>query len=111
MSVSNGTDCPVEWPVAMRGIQCAVTRRPIDGSLPPYRPEEAMTVAEAIATYTAGGAYASFEEHTKGAIRPGMLADFVVLDGDPFTADPMALHTIQPVMTVMGGKTVYRKGE
>ena len=111
MHVSNGTDCPVEWAVAMRGIQCAVTRRPIDGSLSPYRPEEAMTVEEALTSYTAEGAHASFEEHVKGAIRPGMLADFTVLSADPFAADPMKLHTIVPMMTVMGGKTVYRKGE
>ena len=109
MHVSNGTDCPVEWPVAMRGIQCAVTRRPIDGSLPPYRPEEAMSVEEAILSYTAEGAWASFEEDKKGLIQPGMLADFVVLSGDPFTADPMALHTITPLMTVLGGDVVYRK--
>ena len=111
MHVSNGTDCPVEWPVAMRGIQCAVTRRPIDGSLPPYRPEEAMTVAEALASYTSEGAWASFEENVKGMIRPGMLADFVVLDGDPFAADPMQLHAIEPVMTVMGGRTVYSRAQ
>ena len=111
MHVSNGTDCPVEWPVAMRGIQCAVTRRPIDGSLPAYRPEEAMSVEEALRSYTAEGAYASFEENVKGMIKPGMLADFVVLSGNPFTVEPMELHTITPLMTVMGGKTVYRKGE
>jgi len=68
-------------------------------------------VEEALRSYTAEGAYASFEENVKGMIKPGMLADFVVLDGNPFTVEPMELHTITPLMTVMGGKTVYRKGE
>ena len=109
MHVSNGTDCPVEAPDPMRGVQCAVTRRPIDGSLPPYNPQEAMTVEEALLSYTAEGAYASFEEDVKGRIAPGMLADFVVLSDDPFGAEPGELAKIHAELTVLGGRVVYRK--
>ena len=107
MHVSNGTDCPVEMPVAMRGIQCAVTRRPLNGSLPPYRPEEAMSVEEALRSYTAEGAWASFEEKVKGEIRPGMLADFVVLAENPFETAPEALGGIAVEAAYLGGAQVY----
>lgn len=109
LHVSNGTDCPVELPDPMRGIQCAVTRQPLDGSLLPYRPEEAMSLEEALLSYTAEGAYASFEEGFKGRIAPGMAADFVVLTEDPFCVDAQELHRICTLLTVLGGRVVYAK--
>ena len=105
--VSNGTDCPVEYPNPMRGLQCAVTRQPLDGSLPPYRPEEAFTVEEALQIYTAAGAYASHEEHFKGQIKPGMAADFVILDGSPFDVPAGEIHKIKTLQTFLGGRCVY----
>lgn len=108
MHVSNGTDCPVESPNPLRGVACAVTRQPLDGSLAPYRPEEAMTVEEALRSYTAEGAYASFEEREKGRIAPGMLADFAVLGGNPFAAEPRAIAQIAVEETYLEGTCVYR---
>ncbi|MGN1368845.1 MAG: amidohydrolase [Aristaeellaceae bacterium] len=105
--VSNGTDCPVENPHPMRGIQCAVTRQPLDGSLPPYRPEEAFTVEEALQIYTSEGAFASFEEDFKGQILPGMAADFVVLDANPFAVQAGDIHRIRTRQTFLGGRCVY----
>ena len=107
ITVSGGTDCPVEKPDPMRGLQCAVTRQPLDGSLPPYRPEEAMSVEEALQIYTAGGAYASFEEGFKGQIKPGMAADFVILDGNPFDVPESEISRIPTVSTFLGGRKVY----
>ena len=107
VSFSNGSDAPVEDPVVLRGIQCAVTRRSIGSTDAPYRPEEALTVGEAIDSFTKGAAYASFEEHIKGRIQPGMLADFVILGEDPFTADPETLHKIPVAATYLGGEKVY----
>ena len=82
-TVSNGTDCPVELPFALGGIQCAVTRKNLRGDLGPYLPEEAFSLHEALYSYTAAGAWASFEENSKGRIRAGMLADFVILEAIP----------------------------
>lgn len=107
LTVSNGTDCPVENPNPMRGLQCAVTRQPLDGSLPPYRPEEAMSVEEALQIYTAGGAYASFEEDFKGRISPGMAADFAILDKSPFDVLAQDIHRINTLQTFLGGQCVY----
>ncbi len=106
-TVSNGSDCPVELPRVLHGIQCAVTRTCLDGSEPPYLPGEAFTVEEAIDSFTSGGAYASFEEDKKGRIQPGMLADFVVLGGNPFTAAPDAIQNIPVLTTYLAGNRVY----
>ena len=106
-SVSNGSDCPVEKPDVLAGIQCAVTRRDLKG-FGPYLPEEAFTVREALDSFTAAGAYASFEETIKGQIRSGMLADFTVLGADPFEADASELKNIPILGTYLGGKQVYK---
>jgi len=107
LHASNGTDCPVERPDPMRGIQCAVTRQPLDQSLPPYRPEEALSVEEALNSYTQEGAYASFEEHFKGRICSGMAADFAVLSADPFETDSDKLSSITCLATYLGGQQVF----
>ncbi len=109
LHVSNGTDCPVEWPDPMRGVQCAVTRQPLNGDLPPYRPEEAFSVEEALQIYTWEGARASYEEAVKGRVVPGMLADFTVLSGDPFATPAQELSQIHAVRTFLAGACVYNE--
>ena len=108
ISLSNGSDAPVELPDVMAGIQCAVTRRslhtPMDA---PYLPSESLSVAQAIDSFTMGGAYASFEEQLKGQIMPGMLADFVVLEENPFQVPADRLSEIPVNTTVLGGYPVY----
>lgn len=103
--VSNGSDCPVELPDVMKGIECAVTRTSIDGT-GPYLPDESLTVSEALDTFTVNSAYASFEENVKGMIKEGMLADFVVLSSDPFSAKPREIHLIKASETYLGGERV-----
>ena len=105
-TVSNGSDCPVEAPDVMAGIQCAVTRRDLMG-FGPYLPGEAFTMEEALDSFTAGGAWAGFEEDTKGVIAPGFLADFVVLGADPFTAAPGQIKDIPILETWLGGERVW----
>ena len=106
VTVSNGSDCPVEMPNVMGGIQCAVTRRDLKGE-GPYLPGEAFTVQEALDSFTKMGAKASFEEAMKGEIKPGMLADFVVLGENPFETDPAKLKDIPIVSTHLGGRQVF----
>ena len=105
-TVSNGSDCPVELPNVMGGIQCAVTRRDLKGN-GPYLPDEAFSMQEALDSFTKAGAYASFEETVKGQIAPGMLADFVVLGANPFVTDLPKIKDIPIVATYLGGKQVY----
>lgn len=63
--VSNGTDCPVELPKALAGIQCAVTRRTLKG-VGPYLPEEAFTVEEALNSYICTSMIPILSKSTRG---------------------------------------------
>ena len=95
LTVSNGTDCPVEMPNALAGMQCAITRTDRKGSVEPYLLEQAFSVKEALDSYTKQGAYSSFEEKVKGQIQEGYYADFVVLEENPFNVD---IHNIQDIV-------------
>ena len=89
----------------LMGIQGMVTRKGWDGKV--WGANQKITVAEAIKVNTLHGAYASKEEHLKGSITPGKLADFVVLADDPHTIDPEKIKDIKIVRTVVGGNTSY----
>ncbi len=108
VSVSNGSDCPVELPDVMTGIECAVTRTSLDGC-GPYLPGQAFSVREALDSFTVRGAEANFEENVKGRIAPGYLADFTVLQENPFSVEPGRLHEIGIAACFLGGKLVAGK--
>ena len=90
----------------LMGMQGMVTRKGWDGKT--WGVNQRITVDEALQVNTINGAYASFEEGTKGSITAGKLADFVVLAEDPHTVDPEKIKDIQIVRTVVGGATVYQ---
>ncbi|MGN1032205.1 MAG: amidohydrolase [Intestinibacter sp.] len=108
--IAYGTDCPVEDCNPFPNIYSAVTRKDSTG-FPEggFYPEECVDVYTAIDAYTEGSAYMEFMEGKKGRIKPGQLADIVVLDKDIFTCDPMEIRDILPVMTMIDGKVVYRR--
>ena len=72
--------------------------------------EQTITVAEALRMYTSAGANAEGTGHRKGTIQPGMLADMVLLNTDPITAEPEQLKEIRVVLTVLGGEVVWEGG-
>ncbi|MBQ2657541.1 MAG: amidohydrolase, partial [Erysipelotrichaceae bacterium] len=108
--VSNGSDAPVEIPDALKGIECAITRTSIDGT-GPYLPKQAFSVKEALDSFTINSAIGSFEEDYKGLIKEGYLADFVILDEDPFEIDKFSIHKIRVLKTYLNGKCVYENSE
>jgi len=71
------------------------------------RPTERLTREQALRAYTRGSAWFTWEENRKGAIAPGMLADFIVLDRDYLTVNEDDIRFIKPVLTAVGGKVVY----
>lgn len=104
-----GSDAPVELPDPLHGIHAAVTRQRPDGEpAGGWQPGERTTVAEAIAGFTTGAAYASGEEALKGRLRPGMLADFTALGADPYAVDPSELRDLPVRATAVGGVLRYR---
>lgn len=108
LCISNGSDCPVEPPDVLKGIECAVTRTSLDGT-GPYLPDQAFSVVEALDSFTFGGACASFDEKIKGRIYNGQLADFVVLDASPFDVPASNIHTIKVLKTYLGGECVFER--
>jgi predicted amidohydrolase YtcJ len=102
-----------DWPSTLtldpwRGLHCAVNRTTDDGRPPGgWLKEHAISVESALRAYTSASAYAEFEEKTKGVLAPGMAADLVVLNADPFRIEPAKLHTLRPELTVFDGRIVF----
>ncbi len=71
-------------------------------------PHHAIPAMDAIRAYTWGGGYATHSERIKGTLAPGMLADFIVLSGDPAQTELDDWQTIQVVRTAVGGQLMYR---
>lgn len=87
------------------GIQSCVTRTDISGKV--WGANQKITVEEALKLYTLNGAYASFEEHLKGSIEVGKLADLVVLGADPISVNPNSIKDIPVLQTIVDGQIVY----
>jgi hypothetical protein len=103
-----GTDWDVAPLNPMLGVYAAVTRATLDGKNPNgWFPEQKLTVAESVEAYTMGSAYAEFQDHEKGSISVGKLADMVILSDDIFTIDPVKIRDVKVLRTIVGGRTVY----
>lgn len=89
----------------MMALQSSVTRMDMNGKV--WGPAQRITIEEALRVGTLHGAYASFEEHLKGSIEPGKLADLVVLDKDPTRVDPFSLVEVAVERTMVGGSWVF----
>lgn len=101
-----GSDCPVVPPDVVSGLYGAVARRTRSGRALPG--QEAVSIGEALAMYTAGAAWATFAERERGSIAPGRLADLVLLSGDPDACPAEHILTLRPELTVVGGRVVWR---
>lgn len=91
----------------LMGIMSCVTRKGKDGKV--WGANQKITVDEAIRCYTLNSAHAGFEEHLKGSIEAGKLADLVILGGDPYTVDPDAIINIPVERTMVGGRFVHER--
>jgi hypothetical protein len=111
VAVTFGSDWPVASLDPLTGIDAAVNRRTLDGAHPEgWFPEQRVTVEEALLAYTRENARAVFEEREKGRLAPGLLADLVVLDRDPFEVPREELGTLRVDSTIVGGEVVYERG-
>ncbi|MGK0222512.1 MAG: putative amidohydrolase YtcJ, partial [Limisphaerales bacterium] len=105
--VNNGTDVPVESIDPFASIYASVARTMNTGET--FYPDQAMTRYEALYSYTMANAYAAFEEHAKGSLTPGKLADLVVIDQDILTIDAERILKTKVHYTIVGGEVRYQR--
>ncbi len=101
-----GSDWAVSSANPLRAIHVAVNRRLPGPAAEPLLPAQSLSLGEALAAYTAGSAYVNHLDET-GAIEPGLLADLVVLDRDPFDGPPDEIASTSVALTYVGGEQVY----
>jgi predicted amidohydrolase YtcJ len=99
--VPGSSDRPVVNGAPLLGMHDMVNQLTASGS--PFTPAEAITGLEALRAFTYGSAYASKQEHLKGTVTVGKLADLVVLSDNPATVDPDRIKDIEVVQTMVGG--------
>ena len=106
--IALSTDAPVEPVNPWETIYAAVTRGEYD-NIPYYEDtrEESLSVVEALHSYTAGSAYSLHGENELGTLKPGALADFIVVDRDPLMTPPRELGRIKVLETYVGGVRVW----
>jgi len=105
--VANGTDVPVERIDPMANFYATVTRKTKDGTV--FFGDQKMSRAEALKSYTWNGAFAAKEDHLKGSIAVGKLADITVLSKDIMTIPEDQIPSTTAVYTIVGGKVAYSK--
>jgi len=105
-----GTDYPVEPVNPTRGLYACVTRELPEGDPPGgWEPQEKISLDDCIRAYTAGSAYAEFEEGKKGQIAPGQFADVIILSADVTKAAPREILRTEVLQTFVGGRLAFEK--
>lgn len=91
-------------------IETAITRqaRRDDNPGPPFLPDQALTVAEAVEGYTVRAARAMWRRHHAGQLRPGFSADLIVLDRDILTCPADEISQTRVLLTLFRGAEVWR---
>lgn len=106
--VVNGSDAPVDSVNPFAGLYAAVTRCDLNG-FPQggWRPEQKLSREEALKSYTTWAAWSEFNEHRKGSLKAGKLADFLVLDRDFMACPEEEIKDIKVLRTFIGGRQVW----
>jgi len=105
--IAGGTDWSLEPNDQFFYMWVAISRKTIDGEV--VGPDQKLTREEALRFHTTWAAYSTFEEKEKGSLEPGKYADLVVLSADYFDAPEDDVRRITPLLTMVGGKVVFKK--
>lgn len=93
------------------GIEMLVTRQKPGGSDESFGPDQAIRLDQALELFTINSAKHLGVENQLGRLLPGMLADMIVIDRNPYTAPVHELHKIRLSKTIINGEVVYEAGE
>jgi predicted amidohydrolase YtcJ len=110
-----GSDWPVTSVSPFEGIETAITHRYPGGKDPAgkedstWNPQERVSLEQALAAYTAAGAYMMHDDLMRGSLVAGKAADLVVLSNNLFDMAPLELHNVKVDMTVLGGKVIFAR--
>lgn len=105
--VSAGSDFPVGQFGAMRSVWGLTTRQTVIGV---QGPQQTIGYDEAVALHTTQAARLHGEEHLRGTLATGRLADFTIWDQDPAQCPPEALRDLNPTHTLLSGRLVHQPG-
>lgn len=110
--IAGGSDFPVERPNPFLGLYASVTRQDRAG-MPEggWYPDQALTRAEALHSFTLAAAFAAHQESRLGSLEPGKWADFIVIDRDYFTVPVAEIDDIVVLQTWVGGDLVYNRND
>ncbi|MCS6926376.1 MAG: amidohydrolase [Candidatus Binatia bacterium] len=103
--VAASSDCPIAPMAPLISLQAAITRQTQNGLS--LNPQEGLSLSAALPLFTTAAAWVGFEEHCKGRLRPGLLADLLVLDRDLLAVPPAEIHTTSVKMTILGGTIAW----
>lgn len=105
--LAGGSDWPVSTPDPVQAIHVAVNRRLHGEERPALGPDEAITLAEGLAAYTSGAAWANGLDGVAGRIEPGLVADLAVVDRDLFAVPADEIGAARVVQTWLAGVVVH----
>ncbi len=109
LMIIGGSDAPVEVGDPRIEFYAAVTRKRLDGTDGPgWHPELAVSRETALKMFTIWPAHGAFQEHLRGSVEAGKLADFTVFDSDLMTIPEADILTARNVMTIVGGKITFQ---
>lgn len=96
-----------DWPVVPVDVMPTIQGAVAGVELPSAWPDQRLPLREVLAAYTRDNAWVEFNEHRKGRLRVGMMADVVVMDADLDQMPANQLGTAMPTVTICGGRITY----
>jgi predicted amidohydrolase YtcJ len=105
LRVPGSSDRPVAAGAPLSGMQSMVLRRSSTGAV--IGPDERVDAATALRAYTLDAAWIAGEEHERGSLTPGKLADFVLLTDDVTAVEPDRIGDVGVVATFVGGRCIH----
>jgi predicted amidohydrolase YtcJ len=112
LKVAGGSDCPIETGNPLMEFYAAVTRQDVNGYPESgWHAEERVPPLDALKMFTSWAAYSAFEEHRRGKIRQGYIADFTVLSNDITSINPVEILDTKILYTIIKGEIVYQNNQ